>query len=82
MIIPSYSWFNLNIFSENNTKPRSPWKEMHSANELHHFCEPLVHKIASFDTVQEASRIWIDMKFNEFTDTFNWFKDRLIKKRH
>jgi hypothetical protein len=55
---------------------------MHSANELHHFCEPLVHKIASFDTVQEASRIWIDMKFNEFTDTFNWFKDRLIKKRH
>jgi hypothetical protein len=82
MIIPSYSWFNLNIFSENNTKPRSPWKEMHSANELHHFCEPLVHKIASFDTVQEASRIWIDMKFNEFTDTFHWFKDRLIKKRH
>jgi hypothetical protein len=82
MIKPCYSWFYLNIFSENDPNPRSPWKEMHSANELHHFCEPVVHKIASFDTVQEASRIWIEMKFNKFTDTFHWFKDRLIKRRH
>ena len=83
MIKPCYSWFSLNMFSENDTQPRSPWKEMHSANELQHFGEPLVHKIASFDTVQEASRILIDMKFNEFTDKLHWFRDRLpaTKKR-